>query len=116
MSVGSTRSTENGVAKENGDEKKGWDGRVNWSVVISAVLIVASVMWSAFKTASTAQAAADSVAEIQDTVKEQGATFTAKLDKFQESLTAIQISTAKQDGQAAQLADHEARIRALEGK
>lgn len=90
---------------ENGERRIVWDGRVN----IPTVLMALSLMFGGWKFASDvgneARAATQGLLE-----------FKTDMRDIKGSLKALEIASAKADGLASAVADHEARIRALEAR
>lgn len=95
------------MAKDNGNGERRviWDGRVN----IPTVLMVVTLLFSGWKFASDlgheAKTATQGLVE-----------FKTDMTEIKASLKSLELAAAKTDGHSAILADHEARIRALEGR
>lgn len=90
---------------ENGERRVLWDGKIN----VPTVLMALSILFGGWKFASDvsheARAATQGLMEFKTDVRE-----------MKGSLKALEIAAARADGLSATVADHEARIRELEGR
>ena len=101
--------------RKNGHLLK-WNGQINIPTVIGVILFLGGAWkWTSDMNRNATDAVAE-VVKINAKMDQQGDAINSRMDKFQESMTAIQLTLAKQDGLATAVADHEARIRLLEGK
>lgn len=94
----------------NGERSGGvrWDGTISLGTMLTAAIVAVSVIGGA-------AVAVNRIEGIQSTVALQGDKFDKRLQSLEETTSNIRLDMAKQDGIRAMVADHESRIRSLEG-
>ena len=85
-----------------------WDGTISLGTMLTAAIVAVSVIGGA-------AVAVNRIEGIQSTVAAQGDKFDRRLQSLEETTGNIRLDMAKQDGIRAMVADHEARLRVLEG-
>lgn len=91
-----------------------WDGKINIPTIVTVLLFLGMGWKFTSDMSANATSAVSEVKAINAKMDEQGKQIDDKMGKMQESINAIQLTLARQDGLAASVKDLEVRVRALE--